>query len=470
MLHIGYRRRCSVPTLLVSLLLAILCSFTAGSLLSTPAQAMNIQKVVSPKGIEAWLVEDHTLPLIALQFGFPGGTSQDMAGKEGVAYFVSGMMDEGAGDIESEAFQERLESLAIDFSFDAGRDAFTGGIKTLTKNRDEAFRLLKLALTAPRMDADAVERVREQISSSIKMDDEDPEKLASAAWFKRVFDGHPYANPPKGTFDSVQSIKPQDLKDFVRATFSRQRLNVSVVGDINAEELSKALDTVFGDLPEKAQLRSVPEAEWRVPPSSQVIHLAVPQSVVTFGQPGPKRKDADFTAAYILNYIIGGGGFSSTLMQEVREKRGLAYSVYTYLYPLDRAGILLGGVATKNEAVSQSINVIREELGRIATNGPSPKELDDAKRYLTGSYALRFDSSVKIANTLLWLQIEDLGIDYIAKRNAIVDAVTLDDIKRVAAKMIQPGNLVITVVGQPVGLVPGDTTAVPMAVVPAPRG
>jgi zinc protease len=383
---------------------------------------------------------------------------------------VSGMMDEGAGDIKSQAFQERLEALAIDFSFDASRDAFTGGVKTLSKNRDEAFRLLKLALTQPRMDQDAVDRVREQILSSIKMDDEDPEKLSSAAWFKLVFDGHPYANPVKGTAASVGSITPQDLKDYVRATFSREHLNVSVVGDISAEELSKALDTVFGDLPEKAQLRSVPEAEWRTQASSTVIPLAVPQSVVTFGQPGPKRKDPDFTAAYILNYIIGGGGFSSTLMQEVREKRGLAYSVYTYLYPLDRAGILLGGVATKNEAVSQSISVIQEELGRIATNGPTPEELDNAKRYLTGSYALRFDSSVKIANTLLWIQIEELGIDYISKRNAIVDAVTLDDVKRVAAKLIKPGNLVITVVGQPVGLTPAGDAQIPAVKPSAPRG
>jgi zinc protease len=470
MLHTGYWPRRPVPTLMMSLILTIICSFTAASLTSTSAQAMNIQKVVSSKGIEAWLVEDHTLPLIALQFGFPGGTSQDHAGKEGLAYFVSGMMDEGAGDIKSAEFQERTEELAIDFSFDASRDAFTGGVKTLSKNREEAFRLLKLALTAPRMDQEAVDRVREQILSSIKMDNEDPEKLASAAWFKLVFDGHPYANPVKGTQETVRSITPQDLKDYVRATFSRQRLNVAVVGDIGAEELKAVLDQVFGDLPEQAQLRSVPEAEWRTHSSSQVIPLAVPQSVVTFGQPGLKRKDPDFTAAYILNYIIGGGGFSSTLMQEVREKRGLAYSVYTYLYPLDRAAILLGGVATKNEAVSQSIGVIQDELARIAGNGPTPEELDNAKRYLTGSYALRFDSSVKIANTLLWVQIEELGIDYIAKRNDLVDAVTLDDVKRVAAKLIKPGNLVITVVGQPVGLAPTDKAAIPPAKAAAPRG
>jgi zinc protease len=411
------------------------------------------------------------LPLIAMQFGVPGGAAQDQPGKEGTAYFVSGMLDEGAGDIKSEAFQERLEELAVDFSFDASRDAFTGGVKTLSRNKDEAFSLLKLALTAPRMDQDAVDRVREQIVSSIKIDDEDPEKVSSSAWFKMVFQGHPYANPVKGTLDSVRSLTPADLKNFVRSTFSREHLSVSVVGDISADELKNVLDTVFGELPEKAQLRTVPEAEWQAKASSTVIPLALPQSVVTFGQQGLKRKDPDFMAAYILNYIIGGGGFSSTLMQEVREKRGLAYSVYTYLYPLDRAGILLGGVATKNEAVSQSISVIQEELSRIAANGPSAEELDNAKNYLTGSYALRFDSSTKIANTLLWIQIEDLGIDYIDKRNAMVDAVTLEDVKRVAAKLIKPGNLIITVVGQPVGLTPeSGIGAPPIAAAAPPRG
>lgn len=444
-------------------MLALLCLLGSAFFSSAPAQAMNIQKVVSPKGIEAWLVEDHTLPIIAMQFGFRGGAAQDPDGKGGTAYFVSGMMDEGAGDIKSQEFQERAESLAIDFSFEASRDAFTGGMKTLTKNKGEAFRMLQLALTQPRMDEDAVERVREQILTSIKMDDEDPEKVSSNAWFKLVFDGHPYANPLKGKLDSVATLTGADLKAYVKHAFAREGLSVSVVGDITAAELAGALDQVFGDLPEKSQLKSVPEAEWRVKSqtASQVIPLAVPQSVVTFGQPGLKRKDPDFMAAYILNYVIGGGGFSSILMQEVREKRGLCYSIYTYLYPLDRAAIFLGGVATKNEAVSQSIGVIRDELTRIASKGPSAEELENAKRYLTGSYALRFDSSVKIANTLLWLQIEGLGMDYIDKRNAQVEAVTLEDVKRVAGQLIKPGNLIITVVGQPVGLMPNTKSETP---------
>ncbi len=426
----------------------------------SPAQAMKIQKVVSPKGIEAWLVEDHTLPLIAMQFGFRGGTCQDPAGKEGLTYFATGMLDEGAGGMKAQEFAERLENLAIQMSFEPARDSVTGGLKTLTKNRDEAFRMLRLALTEPRMDPDAIDRIREQITSSIKIDAEDPEKIGANAWFKLVFAGHPYANPLKGDPAAVASITQDDLKGYIRRSFARDVLDVAVVGDITADELGKALDDVFGALPAKAELQAVPEAEWRQKGVSEVIPVNVPQSVVTFGQEGLKRKDNDFIPAYILNYIIGGGGFASKLVHEVREKRGLAYSVYTYLYPLDRAGIFLGGVATENKAVKQSIDVIREELARIAAGGPTPEELENAKRYLTGSYALRLNSSVRIARTLLGIQMEDLGIDYIERRGGLIEAVTLDDIRRVASRLIKPGNLVITVVGKPEGF-GGATGAVP---------
>lgn len=435
--------------------------------LIAPAHSMQIQKVVSPKGVEAWLVEDHTLPLIAMQLGFEGGSAQDPAGKDGLAYFATGMLDEGAGDIDSQAFQEKLEGLAIELSFDATRDAMTAGLKTLTKNKDEAFRLLRLALSEPRMDPDAIERIREQIVAIVKVENEDPERVAANAFFTQVYSGHPYGLPTKGGLDAIRTITQADLKAFTKRAFARDNLRVAVVGDISAVELAATLDSIFGVLPEKAQLTSVPEATWRPRAASQIIPMNVPQSVVTFGQPGLKRKDQDFIAAYILNYIIGGGGFASTLMNEVREKRGLAYSVYTYLYPLQRAGMMLGGVATRNEAVKESIDVIKQELGRIAANGPTPEELDNAKRYLTGSYALRFSSSAKIADILLSLQLEGLGIDYIEKRNQQIEAVTLNDIKRVS-KLIKPEDLVITIVGQPVGLLPpGERTP---AAIPLPRG
>jgi len=435
----------------------LLSSFVAS------AQSMKIQEVVSSKGITAWLVEDHTLPLISMQFAFRGGSVQDPSGKAGVAYFVSGMLDEGAGDIRSAEFQEKLQDLAIKLSFESERDVFTGGIKTLTKNKDEAFDLLRLALNQPRMDQDAVERIREQIASIIRMDNEDPEDIAADSWFAHVFAGHPYGSPTKGTLDTLAKISADDLKNFVKTQFARDNLHVGVVGDITPDELAKTLDKAFGDLPEKADLKPVSTPDWTMEPRNVFIEKATPQTVVSFGLPGPKRKDDDFIPAYVLNYIIGGGGFSSKLMEEVREKRGLAYSVYTYLSPLDYAGICFGGVATKNEAVAESIAVIKDVLKQIATEGPSEEDLENAKRYLTGSYALRFSSSARIAQILLWVQIEELGIDYIDKRNSLIEAVTMADIKRVSGYM-DPDRMVMTIVGQPEGLAPGpDESAIEAA-------
>lgn len=443
----------------VSLLLSVF-------LLSSPGSAMNIEKVVSPNGIEAWLVEDHTLPMLSIQFGFHGGSAQDPAGKQGLAYFVSGMLDEGAGDIKSQEFQEKLQELAIDISFDSSADAFTGGMKTLSKNKDEAFRLLKLALTSPRMDQDAVDRVSQQIQSIIKANSEDPETIARQTWFANVFEDHPYGTPAKGTEETINAITPEDLKGYVNDIFARSTLKIAVVGDINAEQLAPVLDEIFGDLSEKPKLAEIAEAKWHAKEGQVIVPMATPQTVVSFGYPGPLRKDPDFYASYVLNYILGGGGFSSRLVEEVREKRGLAYSVYSYLNPLDHAGISLGGVATKNERALEAIEVIKSVLEDIAKNGPSEEELEDAKRYLTGSYALRFSSSVRIASIVLWVQLEDLGIDYIEKRNGLIESVQLDDVKR-AASLIDLNDLFITIVGQPDGM---ETSGKPAVSDPPPRG
>jgi zinc protease len=413
---------------------------------------MRIERVISSKGVEAWLVEEHGVPLITMRFAFNGGASQDNPGKEGVAHFVSGMLDEGADKLNSIEYHDKLEDLAARLRFDASRDVFSGSFQTLTKNQTESYELLRLALTSARMDEDAVERIRGQIQAGIKIDQEDPEKVASQEWFKLAFVSHPYAQPIQGTAQSVTHITSSDLKDYVRRNFARDNLKVAVVGDITPDQLKKTLDDVFGGLPEKAELRQVPEVNLPASSERKVIKMEVPQSVATFGAEGLKRKDKDFMAAYVLNYIIGGGGFSSKLMEEVREKRGLAYSVYSYLQPFQKAAVFLGGVATENKALAESIDVIETELAAVAKDGPTAEELENAKRYLTGSYALNFDTSANIAAQLLGVQIEDLGIDYFDKRNAMVEVVTLDDIKRVAARLIKPGNLLITVVGQPEGM------------------
>ncbi len=426
---------------------------TAALLIATSqaAQAndMKLERVASPGGIEAWLDESHANPLIAIRFAFRGGATQDDKGKEGLAYFVSAMMDEGAGDLGSLAFQERAQGLAMRMDFDAGRDVMLGNVQTLTANKDEVFDLVRLALTKPRFDQDAVERVRAQILAGLQFDEHDPETVAALAWDRLAFQDHPYGRPIKGTLQSIAGISRDDLKSYVDRVFARDKLVISVVGDIDAVTLGKALDHIFGALPARSELTPVADANPPLGPTQEIIEMDVPQSVAQFGHRGIARKDGDFIAAYVLNYIIGGGGFSSRLMEEVREKRGLAYSVYSNLYPYEHGAIFVGNVATKNEAVGQSLEVIESELRRIAEQGPTADELANAKSYLTGAYALRFESSSSIASQLLAIQIEDLGIDYVNRRNALVEAVSLDDIKRVAKRLIEADRLITTIVGKP---------------------
>jgi len=432
--------------------LSTIAIFLTAIILSTShaAQAMRIQKVVSPAGIEAWLIEEHRVPLITVEFGFDGaGALQDPADKPGRAHFLSGMLDEGAGEMDAQAFQQRLEELAIRLDFDAGRDNFTGRLQTLSANRDEAARLLRLALTEPRFEQDAVARIRGQILTGLKFDAEDPDKVATTAWLKRAFGDHPYGSPTKGTLESVDKIKAEDLRAALREGVARDNLKVAIVGDITAEDLAPLLDEMFAGLPENAALKPVPDTALSSEAEDTVIRMEVPQSVARFGLPAYKRHHEDFYAAHVLNYIIGGGGFASRLMEEVREKRGLAYSVFTYLYPLDHAGVMIGGVATKNEAVNQSMEVIRGVFSDVAENGVSEETLMYAKQYLVGSYALRFDTSSKISQQLLGIQLDELGMDYFENRNSYIDAVTQEDVKRVAEDLLKPGRLLTVIVGNP---------------------
>ena len=417
---------------------------------ASPVDAMDIKRVTNLAGIEAWLVESHANPLIAMRFAFRGGASQDPANKQGLAYFVSGMIDEGAGDLDSVAFQERLQTLALRIDFDAGRDVMLGNVQMLTANNDESFELVRLAMTKPRFDADAVERVRAQIIAGLKFDENDPEEVASLAWDRLAFRDHPYGRPIKGTKASIAAISRDDLQDYVRRVFALDKLVITVVGDIDADTLGRALDHVFGPLPEASSLSRVNDVKPPLGPSREIITMEVPQSVAQFGHRAFSRKDDDFMAAYILNYIIGGGGFSSRLMEEVREKRGLAYSVHSNIFPYQHGAVFVGRVATKNEAVAQSLAVIKSALKRLAEGGPSAEELASAKSYLTGAYALRFESSSSIANQLLWIQIEDLGIDYVDERNELIEQVTLEDIMRVAKRLIEADRLITTIVGKPV--------------------
>jgi zinc protease len=419
-------------------------------LIAGEARATEIQRVVSPKGIEAWLVEEHTVPLVALSFAFSGGAAQDPAGKSGVANMVSGLLDEGAGDLDSEAFQAALDESSIMLSFDAGNDAFYGSVRTLVDNKDQAARLLKLALTKPRFDAEPVERIRAQILTGIKQGARDPDSVAGDALMAAAFPSHPYGRPVEGTLDSVAAIGVDDLRSFFNKTVARDNLKIAVVGAIDAATLSAMLDEVFGDLPAKANLAGVPETTPAAPVHVDIA-MTIPQTIIRFGAPGLKRADPDFIAASIADYILGGGGFSSRLYGEVREKRGLAYSVSLGLSPFDHAGAIFGGTSTRADQADGVVTLIESEIKRFAGEGPTADELAKAKSFLIGSYALRFNTSTKIARQLLAIELDNLGIDYIDRRNALIAAVTLDEVRRVAKRIFSGDDLIVVRVGQKAG-------------------
>ncbi len=424
------------------------------------AEAVEIKEVVSPGGIKAWLVEQHSIPLIAVSYEFAGGVSADPPGKGGLAYLASGLMNEGAGDLDALAFQKALDERAIRMSFDADRDQFSGAMATLTEEKAEAFRLLGLALSQPRFDADAVERVRDQVRSIQRSEDDQPRSIAAKAWMKAAFPGHPYASNTTGTPETLSGLTAADLHAYVKDNLSRDRLIVGVVGDITPAELGPLLDKTFGALPAKGAALNVPDVTL-AQAKTQVIERKVPQSVAVFGMPGIKRDDPDWYAAMVVNQIFGSGGFSSRLMEEVRRKRGLTYGVYTYLQPYTHAGLVLGSVATVNARMGESKQVIESEIARMADSGATEAELADAKTFLTGSYALNFDTSGAIAGQLVGIQRYGFDRDYIDKRNAYIEAVTLADVNRVAKRLLDPSRLFWVIVGEPGGLDSKPETAKP---------
>jgi zinc protease len=400
----------------------------------------------------AWLVEEHAVPVIALEIAFRGGTTQDPPGKAGLATMMAGLLDEGAGELDARGFQDEVEANAIELGFGAGKDTVSASLRTLARRRDAAFRLLGLALASPRFDDDAIERVRAQLLAGLKRERNEPNAVASKAWYARAFAGHPYGRPDRGTPESLAAITREDLLAQHRRLLATSDVFVSAVGAIGEAELSRHLSALFAPLGRQAALTPVAEARVGGLGETAVHDLDIPQSTIRFGAPGLLRSDPDFIPATILNHILGGGSFTSRLWQEVREKRGLAYSVSSGVMAFDRAGLFFGGTATKNERAKEALEVIRAEIGRMADAGPEEDELAKAKRFLVGSYALRFDTSGKIAGQLTQVQLEGLGSDYPDRRNALFEAVTMQDIRRAADRLLKPGELLVTVAGRPQGM------------------
>lgn len=430
-----------------------------GLLAALPALAeVDIQELTSPKGQEFWLVEEHSIPIVAIEIGFRGGSRLDPEGKAGLAEFTMGLLNEGAGEMDAVAFANRAADISARLGFSAARDQVNVSARFLSETLDEGVELLATALTEPRFDADPVARVRGQMLSAIAQQETDPGAIASKTWFADAFPDHPYGTPQSGTRDSVLAITVEDLRAAQERLLTRANAKIAIVGDVAEERAGEIVDQLMADLA-KGEPVEIELADSTPPPGLTVIEQNVPQSVAVFGEAGIARDDPDFFPAYVMNHILGGGGLTSRLTEEVREKRGLAYSVYSYLVDLAEAKLYMGGVQTANERIAESLELIRAEWARMAEGGVTEAELEAAKTYLTGSFPLQFDSNAKIAGYLVFIQIEDLGIDYINERNGFIEEVTREDIARAAKRLLDPEALSFVVVGQPVGLDAGGLDA-----------
>ena len=415
------------------------------------ADAFEIKQVTSNSGITAWLVEDHKNPLITMQFMARSGSSIDPKTKTGLAYLVSGLLDEGAGDLDSKSFQAALEKNSIALSFNARMDSFSGTLSTLTETKEEAFLLLALAIKKPRFDPEPTLRVKSQIAASLRASKENPNNIAGKLWWQLAFPSHAYGRSKKGTPETLASITREDMKDYVNKNLIKDNISISVVGDITTGELSAVLDDIFGDLPSSSSRNELRNTRVKNSGETVIVERDIPQSVVIFGHDGIKRDDADWYAATILFEILA-GGFGSRLTEEIREKRGLTYGVAAYPLPLDKAGVIVGSVSTVNGRVAESIRLIRDIWRRFGEEGPTIEEIQNAKDYINGSFSLRFTNSKTIVGVLNALQRFDLGKNYIEERPNLIAKVTPEDLKRVAKRIFKAESLTFVIVGNPVNI------------------
>lgn len=411
--------------------------------LAMPAKAVDIREVVTDKGIKALLVEDYTLPIVALSFSFKGGTTQDEPGKEGTLSLMRALLDEGAGDLDSTAYQAKAEEIGLEFGFSASRDSFSGGGRMLRSQLDESLELIRLAINEPRFDAEPMERMRDAIRTNIIRGKKNPSSVAQDALRKAIFEGHPYGR--ETTVESIDAITREDVIAINRKLLARENLVIGAVGAISEDELKDALNRIFGDLPLQSSIEDISDIDPKLGETLS-ISMPVPNANITKIYPAIKRDNPDFFAAHLMNHILGGGTFSSRLFVEVREKRGLAYGVSSGIASLDHTAYLAIGTTTRAENREEVVGIIQDEIQRIRDEGVTQEELDKAKRYVAGVYAIsNLDTSSKIARVLVAIQSENLGIDYIDRREKYIEAVTLEDVNRLAKEFFskEPTTVVV---------------------------
>jgi len=410
-----------------------------------------IQQFVTPGGVSVWLVEEPSIPILSLRMTWQAGATNDPVGLEGLTGAMVYHMNEGAGEYDAQGFFKRMEELNMSFSCGSGNESTFCSASMLTDNAGESFDMIGLALSEPRFDDGPFERFQREQQVGLQMRQTNPQYLAGRAQIEALYPDHPYARETSA--ESLSALSQDAMAAQKDLLMVRDGMLVTAVGAISPEELAPLIDKAVADLPQSSETL---ETDTVVLSAASEVPLAVdlpqPQSLVTFTAPAMARENPDFYTAVVLNYTFGGGGFESRLMKDLRVEQGLTYGVYTSVSAGDKLQIWSGSGQTKNESAGAFIAAVKSNMTKMVDEGMTEQELADAKSYLTGSYPLGFDSNAKIAGNMMGIRLDGLPVDFFDNRNAMVEAVTLEDVNRVAREYLSPENFTFIVVGQPEGL------------------
>lgn len=421
----------------------------ADSVLSGKTFETEVREVVSPRAkIKAYLFEDRTNPIISVSFLFKNaGLANDAESEVGISGMAASLLTTGAGDMDRLQFSEELEDRAASIGFSAGRDDFSGALLTTKAEASRAYELLSMVLTQPRFAPEDIAQAKAERLLLLKQQQERPERVLALAAGKALFGTHPYGRNPLGEAGDIAAVTREKLLEYVRNHLVRSNLIVGIAGDITPEEAGAMLDEVFGSLPESGRSAFVRTAEVDFASGDKNIARVLPQSIAQFAAPGVARNNGDFYPLYVANHILGGSGLTSRLSLAAREDEALTYGVYSYMSTAEKAPLLLGGFSATPENFSRVKEIVREEWRKMGEKGVTPEEFNAAKEYLLASYNLRFASIGDIADILTAMQKEELGIDFLQKRNDYIRNIKLQEVNNAARKYFGNGKLRFITIG-----------------------
>ena len=410
--------------------------------------AIQFESLKTKNGIKFWLIEDKSLPLVSMSFSFKGGSILDPIGKDGVTNLMTSLLDEGTQNFTASEYRLFKRENGIKISFSSSKERVEGTFQVVKPRLQEGFYLLFESINKARFPINEIKKVKSQVKASIKIDNSNISTIASNKFNEFFFKDKLIGRNTKGTLKTLSTISRDDIKSIYKSSFIKDRLVIGISGDIDPSLAKKYVDYVFGDLQSEKFKNPISKLK-ELSEGRKIIKMKTPQTTVVFGQKGLGRKDEDYFAARVINYVLGGGGFQSRLYKEIREANGLVYSIYSYLMPYEYAGVIVGGFQTRNENVGTTIEKVKSEWKKIKTNGITKTELQNAKTYYKGSFSRNFTSTMSIASLLMIVQYYDLGEDYFRKRDLIIDDLKLNEINNLAKKLFDSESLFFMIVGEP---------------------